>query len=92
MLFYCQPSMKPWPGVMSSHQTLIEAQTCRAPPPCRSLSLASNNLTAANWTVLTSLTTLSYLDLHGNRLLGTVPSSIGQLSALTTCLALSQRR
>ena len=47
------------------------------------MSLASNALTAADWTVLTSLTTLSYLDLHGNRLWGTIPSSIGQLSALT---------
>ena len=50
---------------------------------CSLVSLASNALTAADWTVLTSLTTLSYLDLHGNRLWGTIPSSIGQLSALT---------
>ena len=50
---------------------------------CSLLSLASNNITAGDWTTLSSLATLTYLDLHSNRLWGTIPSTVSQLAALT---------
>ena len=57
---------------------------CHCRDDClRYLSLASNSLTASDWTLLTSLSVLSCLDLHGNRLWGTIPSTMSQLTLLT---------
>ena len=49
----------------------------------RRLSLPSNAFTTSDWTVVTALSNLAYLDLHGNQLWGTVPSTLSQLSSLT---------
>ena len=50
---------------------------------CSELYLGPNALSAADWTALTALNTLSVLDLHGNRLYGTIPPTVSQLTALT---------
>ena len=47
------------------------------------MSLSANNVTAGDWTTLTVCTALTYLDLHNNRLWGTIPSAMSQLAALT---------
>ena len=43
----------------------------------------SNYITAGDWTVLTTCTALTNVDMHGNRLWGTIPSTVSQLAALT---------
>ena len=53
------------------------------PPPVRFLSLASTGITANDWTVVTALNMLNHLDLHGNRLWGTVPPAVSALTALS---------
>ena len=49
-------------------------------PRSRYLSLASNAINTNDWTLLTNLRTLTFIDLHSNRLWGTLPSALSRLS------------
>ena len=49
----------------------------------RLLSLSLNVL-SSDWTVVVALSTLTSVDLSGNRLVGSIPSTISQLTAVAT--------
>ena len=50
---------------------------------CRYLALASNTFRAGDWAGITSLPSLYHIDLHGNQLWGTIPSTISLLPVVT---------
>ena len=68
-------------GPLFAHLTSPVCVTCSR--TARSLSLAANAFVTNDWTTLTGKTQLAMLDLHGNKLWGTFPSTISQLALLT---------
>ena len=68
-------------GPRLAHLTSPVCVTCSH--TTRLLSLAANAFVTNDWTTLTGKTQLSMLDLHGNKLWGTFPSTISQLALLT---------